>query len=172
MRSATLERSEGKPLKKGCPSRFWLQHLLAGLFNLSVLKAWGRTAPLANDRDGCSDNEAMSVNGLEQGSSSKHPLLTSFYVFHGSWREARQTGPLYRAARQSKAVLVCVALWGKKCLRCYIAAKQGSREMLRWTPRPCRTLDVLEHKQDISDHRLMTQARVGKLERGSHTSQH
>lgn len=104
---------------------------------------------MANDCSGCSDNEAMSVNGLEQGSSSKNPLLASFYIFHGSWREAQQTGPLYRAARQSKAVLVCVALRGKKCLRCYIAAKQGSREMLRWTPKTMQdTLDVLEHMQD------------------------
>lgn len=34
-------------------------------------------------------------------------------------------------------------------MRCYIAAKQGTRELLRWTPKTMQdTLDVLEHMQD------------------------
>lgn len=90
---------EANELKKGCPSRTWVQHPPAGLFSLLVFKAWGRTVPLANVCDGCSDNKPVSVDCLVMDlPASSHCLLAVRYFLDHGERETRQTGPLYRAA--------------------------------------------------------------------------
>lgn len=140
---------EANELKKGCPSRTWLQHLPAGLFSLSVFKAWGRTAPLANVCDGCSDNEPMSVDCLVRDlPASSHCLLAvTYFMGHGE-RDTANWSPLQSCLTKQGSVGLC-SFKGKKVFEVLHCCKAGNQRDAKMDPKTMQdTLDVLEHMQD------------------------